>query len=117
MSLLQPSINLGLKEFDFWNMTPGEVQRYSEGAVWRMQSQAQFDYMLANLIGVSSARMMSNEVKFPTLEEAYPGLFEKKSAEEKELEEEQLRIQNSTNRFLEFAMKHNAKRRNEGVET
>lgn len=98
-------------------MTPGEVQRYTEGAVWRLRSKAQFDYMLADLIGVSSARMMSSEVKFPTLEEAYPGLFEKKPEEIKELEEEQLRIQNSTNRFLEFAMKHNAKRRNKGVET
>ena len=98
-------------------MTPGEVSRYSEGAVWRLRSKAQFDYMLADLIGVSSARMMSNEVKFPTLEEAYPGLFERKPEEVKALEEEELRIQNSTNRFLEFAMKHNAKRRDKGVET
>ena len=98
-------------------MTPGVVERYSEGALWRLRSKAQFDYMLADLIGVSSARMMSNEVKFPTLEEAYPGLFERKPEEVKALEEEQLGIQNSTDRFLEFAMKHNAKRRNEGVET
>lgn len=98
-------------------MTPGEVERYTNGALWRLKSKAQFDYMLADLIGVSSARMMSNEVKFPTLEEAYPGLFEKKPEEIKEIEKEQLRIQQSTNRFLEFAMKHNAKRRNEGVET
>lgn len=98
-------------------MTPGEVERYTNGALWRLKSKAQFDYMLADLIGVSSARMMSNEVKFPTLEEAYPGLFEKKPEEMKEIEEEQKRIQQSTNRFLEFAMKHNAKRRNEGVET
>lgn len=98
-------------------MTPGEVQRYNDGAAWRLKSKAQFDYMLANLIGISSARMMSSDVKFPTLEEAYPGLFETKPEEVKELEEEQLRIQNSTNRFLEFAMKHNAKRRSEGVET
>ena len=106
-----------MAEFDFWNMTPGEVERFCEGAMWRLKSQAQFDYMLADLIGVSSARMMSNEVKFPTLEEAYPGLFERKPDEVKALEEEELRIQNSTNRFLEFAMKHNAKRLNEGVET
>lgn len=98
-------------------MTPGEVERYTNGALWRLKTQAQFDYMLADLIGVSSARMMSNEVKFPTLEEAYPGLFEKKPEEVKALEEEELRIQNSTNRFMEFALKHNAKRRNEGVET
>lgn len=98
-------------------MTPGEVQRYNDGALWRLKSKAQFDYMLANLIGVSSARMMSNDVKFPTLEEAYPGLFEAKTEEVKAIEEEELRIQNSTNRFLEFAMKHNAKRRDKGVET
>ena len=98
-------------------MTPGEVNRYSEGAVWRLRTKAQFDYMLADLIGVSSARMMSNEVKFPTLEEAYPSLFERRPEEVKALEEEELRIQNSTNRFLEFAMKHNAKRRDKGVET
>lgn len=98
-------------------MTPGEVQRYNDGALWRLRSRAQFDYMLADLIGVSSARMMSNEVKFPALEDAYPGLFEKKPEEVKALEEEELRIQNSTNRFLEFAMKHNAKRRDKGVET
>jgi hypothetical protein len=98
-------------------MTPGEIQRYNEGALWRLKSKAQFDYMLANLIGVSSARMMSNDVKFPSLEEAYPSLFEAKTDEVKALEEEELRIQNSTNRFLEFAMKHNAKRRDKGVET
>lgn len=98
-------------------MTPGEVKRYNEGAMWRMKSRAQFDYMLADLIGISSARIMSNEVKFPTLEEAYPGLFEKTPAEIKELEEEQKRITDSTNRFMEFAMKHNSKKRNEGVET
>jgi hypothetical protein len=98
-------------------MTPGEVERFCEGAMWRMRSQAQFDYMLADLIGVSSARMMSNEVKFPTLEEVYPSLFEAKPEEAKALEEEQKRITDSTNRFLEFAMKHNAKRRDKGVET
>lgn len=98
-------------------MTPGEIKRYNEGAFWRMKSRAQFDYMLADLIGISSARMLSNEVKFPTLEEAYPGLFEKKPEEIKELEEEQKRITDSTNRFLEFAMKHNARERDKGVET
>lgn len=115
--LLQPTLNLGLAESDFWEMTPGEIQRYNEGALWRLKSKAQFDYMLANLIGISSARMMSNDVKFPTLEEAYPNLFEIKPDAVKAQEEEELRIQNSTNRFLEFAMKHNAKRRDKGVET
>lgn len=113
--LLQPAINMGLSEFDFWTMTKGEVERYLEGAVWRMKSKAQFDYILGDLIGISVARVMSDEVKYPSIEDIYPALFNKKDAKVKEIEEEALRIEDSTNRFLEFALKHNAKRR-QGVE-
>lgn len=110
--LLQPAINLGLSEFDFWTMTKAEIERYMEGAIWRMKSKAQFDYCLADLIGVSVARVMSNEVDYPPIEKVYPTLFEE---EVRLAREEELRIEDSTNRFLEFAMKHNARMR-EGVE-
>ena len=72
---LQPAINLGLDEFKFWEMTVAEVSRWEEGAMWRLKSKAQFDYVLADLIGISSARMMSDDVKYPSLEDAYPNLF------------------------------------------
>lgn len=111
---LQPSINLGLDEEKFWNMTLAEVGRYIDGAIWRMQQKAQFDYALANLCGLSSARMMSSEVTFPTIEEAYPNLFKK---EEVTVEvQEDIATQNSINRFMQFAMKHNnnMKRKEEG---
>lgn len=93
-------------------MTVAEIQRYMEGAVWRMRSQAQFDYTLANLVGISCARIMSNGVQMPPIEEAYPNLFEEEKAEEVI---EDKRMEDSKNRFLEFALRHNA-RMKKGVE-
>lgn len=116
--LLQPSINLGLDEFKFWDMTVAEIERYIDGAMYRMKQRAQFDYILADLVGISSARMMSKDVKFPTLMEAYSHLYDKELAEAKKHEqEEEIATQNSINRFLEFAMRHNSKmREEEGVD-
>lgn len=118
MNLLQPAINLGLLESTFWEMTPAEVERFSKGAVWRLQSQAQFDYSLANLIGISVGRIMGGN-NYPTIEEVYPDLFQEQlTAQNKELKEqkeEEIRMTNSKNRFMEFALKHNAKMK-KGVE-
>jgi len=58
-------------------MSVGEVERYLKGVEWRMKMKAQFDYSLADLIGISAARMVSNDVKFPTIGEVYPTLFAK----------------------------------------
>ena len=89
-------------------MTVAEVQRYIEGAEWRMRTQAQYDYVLADLIGVSVSRVMSSEVQFPDIADVYPNLFEKPSEEEIKSKEEEVATVNSTNRFMEFALKHNA---------
>lgn len=40
MAMLQPAINLGLDEERFWEMTVAEVERYTDGAIWRLKSQA-----------------------------------------------------------------------------
>ena len=103
---------MGLPEKEFWEMTKAEVERYLEGAVWRMKSKAQFDYLLADLFGISIARILDSEAKFPSLEQIYPSLFE--GDPEEEDSEEAIRMENSLNRFMEFALKHNAKLR-EGV--
>jgi hypothetical protein len=58
---------------------------------------------------------MSNDVTYPPIEQIYPNLFDQDIKAEKERLEEELRIEDSTNRFMEFALKHNAKIR-EGVE-
>lgn len=101
--LLQPAINLGLEEEKFWTMTIAEVDRFIKGARWRLQQKAQFDYCLANLIGISSARMLApNEVKLPELEDVYSNLFEKKKVEDPKPIDEI--TQKSVNNFLARAM-------------
>lgn len=106
--LLQPAINLGLPEREFWEMTVAEIQRFMKGAEWQFKTKAQFDYMLGNLIGISVARVISKDATYPPIEEVYPTLFEKPSQEDIQRAEEEKKVTNSTNRFLEFAMKHNA---------
>lgn len=88
-------------------MTVAEIMRYTEGAVWRLKTRAQFDYTLADLIGVSVARLLASEAKYPTIEEVYPTLFETQE-EEKQVE---LAVETSKNRFLQFALQHNARMR------
>ena len=114
LSLLQPAINMGLSEFDFWEMTKAEVERYLEGAIWRLKTRAQFDYSLADLFGASVARLFDSNAEFPTLYKAYPNLFDEE--EKPEAEQEEIATTNSINNFLAFAMEHNAKMR-KGVET
>ena len=111
MSILQPVIDLGLDEFRFWDMTLAEIERYSHGVLARKKEQAQFNYILADLIGISAARMMSDEVKYPDIEDAYPTLFAKTPEEIKQEREAEAADINSVNRFLEFAQKHNTKMR------
>lgn len=89
-------------------MCPSEVVRYSEGVLWRKKEQAQFDYILADLIGASMARVLSKDVRFPAIEDVYPHLFKQEDTVDDDTEEE-TRMINSQNRFLEFALKHNAK--------
>lgn len=48
-----------------------------------LQVQASMDYILADLIGRSVARIRSSSAKLPTLADAYPTLFEKEEVEEK----------------------------------
>ena len=110
MKLLQPCINLGLEEEKFWEMTIAELNRYMEGATWRMRTKAQFDYVLADLIGISVSRVVSKEAEFPSIEKVYSLLFEKELIEqERQQKEEETMLTNSKNRFLEFALKHNAR--------
>ena len=94
-------------------MTIAEIIRYQEGAIWRIKQKAQFDYALANLIGISSARMMSSDVEYPPIEDAYPNLFDKPKEED---EPEDIVVQNSVNRFMEFALRHNAMMKGENKE-
>lgn len=94
-------------------MTVAEVQRYIEGYMWRVKVEAQLNYSLADLIGVSVGRLLSSDVIYPTLAEAYPNLFEK------ELEQERLEQEATTksvNNFLARAQAINKAKRKTGGE-
>lgn len=82
---------MGLTESQFWDMTFAELERYafSYQRVQKRQAQekAVADYQLANLIGISIARIYSSEAKYPEIYDVYPAIFDKDAileAKEKE---------------------------------
>lgn len=73
------------------------------------KEKATFDYILANLIGVSVSRCFSSsKTDYPTLEEVYPSLFEEEVNQKRE---EKIAKQNelSALRFKLFAESYNKK--------
>ena len=88
-------------------MTIAEVARWQEGAMWRLKSKAQFDYILADLIGISAGRIASNDVEYPAIKDVYPDLFNDEYEKEEHDDDAEI-AKNNINRFLQFAMAHNA---------
>lgn len=70
------------------------------------QEKASFDYILADLIGRSVARLYSSSAKLPEISEMYPTLFDSKDIQEKK-QEKQMEL--SALRFKQFAQAHNKK--------
>jgi hypothetical protein len=107
---LETALDFGIAERDFWEMTFAELNRAFESKKRlnkiQEQKQASFDYILADLIGKSVARVYNSANKLPKLNEAYPSLFDDKEIKEKEQE----RKNNlSALRFKQFALAHNTK--------
>jgi hypothetical protein len=103
---------MGISEEQFWNMTIAELERAvkSKQRVAKAQAEAEaktkasLDYILADLIGKSVARIYSSSAKLPTLEETYPSLFDSKEVEEERaIKKDEL----SALRFKEFAQSFN----------
>lgn len=75
------------------------------------QEKACNDYILADLIGKSIARIYSSSAKMPEIAEAYPALFNTEYIEEqKTIKQDEL----SALRFKQYANFHN-KKFNQGV--
>ena len=93
-------------------MTLGEVIREvkSKQRVRRLEAQekASFDYILANLIGISIGRVLDGKTSYPPIEEVYPNLFNEIVKEQREEKEDKL-TQLSILRFKQFANFHNKK--------
>lgn len=107
---LDNALDYGISENDFWNMTLSELTRAIESKKRidkaRLQEKANFDYILANLIGKSISRIYSSSNKMPDISEVYPTLFDSKEVEEKKQEK---RDELSALRFKQFADSFNSK--------
>lgn len=85
-------------------MTFAEIDRAIEAKQKAEKRKATFDYILADLIGRSVARVHNAANKMPTLAEAYPTLFSAEVEEEK-LQEQKDEL--SAIRFELFAKSFN----------
>lgn len=91
-------------------MTIGELQRAinSKQKMRKLEAQekAAHDYILAELIGRSVARIYNSSNKMPTLAEAYPSLFNAEEIEQKRAEKE---AELFAIKLRQFAASHNEK--------
>ena len=105
---LENALDIGIKEQDFWFMTCGEVARAieSHNRCYKAESRekACYDYVLADLIGRSIARLHSSSAKMPELYECYPSLFDSREIQEQKAEKQ---AELSAIRFRQFANSHN----------
>ena len=85
--MLENALDYGLSEFDFWDMTISEVNRYVQSRIRvlniKQKQKANFDYTLANLIGRNISIVLGGKEKLPPIEEVYPNIF---AEEKKELD-------------------------------
>lgn len=91
-------------------MTLAEINRYiqSQNRVYKLRQQeiASHNYILADLIGRSVARIYSSSSNMPEIQEAYPTLFDSKEVEERRAEQ---KAELSALRFKQFAASFNKK--------
>lgn len=101
---LDSALDYDISEHDFWNMTLAELERAiaskNRQKQLRLQEQANFDYILADLIGRSIGRLYSSSTRLPDITEAYPKLFD---AEKIEQERADKKAEISAMRFRQFA--------------
>ena len=106
---LENALDYGITEAQYWEMTLAELTRAIESKKRvnkaQEQKQAAFDYILADLIGQSVARVFSSENTLPDIAEVYPTLFnDEEITEQKQAKKDEL----SAARFRQFAQAHNS---------
>lgn len=91
-------------------MTIAEIDRaiksYNRRKKTQQQEQASFDYILADLIGRSVARVYSKNNNYPEIAAVYPTLFNAEEIDEKKAEKQDAL---SAIKFKQFAIAHNKK--------
>lgn len=112
--MLNNALDYGISEQDFWSMTFAELDRLVESRRRmerkRLQEKASLNHNLGALVGRAFAVAMDNKNDYPTLEEAYPSLFNDTEEIKKKKEQKQERINElSALRFKQFAQSYNKK--------
>ena len=110
--LLESSLDSGITELEFWDMTPAEIGRSiaSKNRVRKIEAQerASYDYIQAHLIVKGVSIVLGDKQPFPSLREAYPGLFDDTAiTAEEELKQKRMTL--SALRFKQFAQSYNEK--------
>ncbi len=75
------------------------------------RDKANFDYILADMIGRSVARIYSSSANMPSIEEVYPSFFDSEEIQEAK---QQKKDELSALRFKQFVNSHNKKFQKEG---
>lgn len=113
--MLKTALDIGIRENDYWEMSIAEVIRaiesFNRQKELEMKTIASQNYVLAGLIGAFVAHVLSNEAEVPTLEQAYPALFGNDQKQEDIKPKEDINVA----RFIQFAIRHNLKYKQEGV--
>lgn len=98
-------------------MTVGEVKRaflsYNRRHTNEAREKASYDYILADLIARSMARIYSSSATYPDISEIYPTLFDNKEIQEKKAEQ---KAALSALRFKQFAQSFNQRFKNKTEE-
>jgi hypothetical protein len=101
-------LDYGLTEECYWTSTLAEVIRAIESRKRQMkledQERAAFDYILADMIGRSVARLYSSSANLPQINEVYPTLFD---SAEIEAQKQEKKTELSILRFKQFAQTYN----------
>lgn len=103
---LNNALDYGITEADFWNMTIGELTRAFESKRRIEQERATYDYILADLIGRSIARLYSSSNTMPDISTVYPTVFD---SEEVKAQQQAKLDELSALRFKQFAQTFNSR--------
>ena len=116
--MLDRALDYEITEERFWEMTIAEVRREVASKIrihrYQMQEKATYDFILAQLITKGVSKVLGDKSDYPTIEQAYPGVFEDVIEERKAKAEEQ-RMNLSALRFKQFAQSYNKSFKNKEV--
>jgi hypothetical protein len=116
--MLDVALDSGITEESFWDMTFAEIERAVNSKIRVRKKEAQekatYDYILAQLIAKGVSKVLGDKSNYPTIEEAYPGVFDDVVEQQKAKVAEQ-KANLSALRFKQFAQSYNSKYKNKEV--